>query len=412
MPKPFEVLPWVVFAAGCLGTASGPLPSEDEPSTPSPAIETGPAPIDDTGSGTAIEDASSTDPAVDGAAPPEDAAADAPAAETSTPPPGTIPVFVAQGHMGRTILSCDRGATWVGNRSDDDALRCFSPTDCDHNGGRAMGIAFGDGWYVATWGWGQGNSVRRSEDGFGWERVLDKTVFSGVEFAGRKFAAISGQPRVSSDDGKTWQAVPSIGFKGHIRATGSVDFGGGRFVAAGSENGSSTGEVMISSDGTSWKRPAQIDPACALAVGWNSIAHGGGVFVIVSENGKVCRSEDGGERFTTHETGGKVDATLHDGTQFVAYGAGNAYRSKDGKSWTTTKLTLEGGGSPSFGAAAHGAGRYVAVNGGWQVWYEKQVFYASDDGIAWKKLPPGAFVGSHPITQIAFGNVKKPSICK
>src|SRR5262245_52167588 len=68
---------------------------------------------------------------------------------------GLVPVFVAQGHVGRTTISCDDGRTWVGNRSDDDSIRCFSGVDCDHHPGAAHGVVFGHGWFFATFGWGQ-----------------------------------------------------------------------------------------------------------------------------------------------------------------------------------------------------------------------------------------------------------------
>jgi len=341
--------------------------------------------------------------------------------DTAPPEPGTVPIFVAQGYMGRTILSCDRGETWVGNRSDDDALRCFSGVDCDHNGGRAMGVSFGAGWFAATWGWGAGNSIRRSSDGATWEKVTTNTQFSGVSFAGGRFVAISGEPRVSMDEAKTWTTVASIGFKGHIRSTGSSDFGGGRFIAAGSENGSSTGEVMVSADGKTWKRPKSVPTQCGLAVGWNSIASGKGVTLLVSDDGSVCRSEDGGDTWTRLSLGGTFGGSVvHDGAQFVAFGsaAGKnvAFQSTDGKTWTSKPLGLTRAdgtkGVPSLGAVSWGDGRFVSVNGGWDQWYEKQVFFRSDDGVAWTQLPAGAFVGSHPIAMIAFGRVKKPTVCK
>jgi hypothetical protein len=350
------------------------------------------------------------------------AQADTASPDVDVPPPGTIPVFVAQGYMGRTILSCDRGETWVGNRSDDDALRCFDGIDCDHNGGRAMGITFGAGAFAATWGWGKGNSIRRSEDGVAWDKVTTDTVFSGVQFAGDRFVAISGSPRVSTDQAKTWTTSSSIGFKGHIRSTGRSGFGGGRFIAAGSENGSSVGEIMVSSDGKTWARPKSMPSDCAIAVGWNSIASGGDVTVVISEDGDVCRSEDGGDTWTKHALGGKFgESVVHTGTKFVAFGDDSsgkraAFESADGKTWSAKPLTLtrpDGTkGVPSLGAVSFGDGRFVSVNAGWQQWYEKQVFYRSDDGIAWTQLPTSAYTGSHPIAMIAFGRVAKPSVCK
>lgn len=353
----------------------------------------------------------------------EDAAQDsapAPPADTSPTPDApttepTVPLFVAQGYMGRTIVSCDRGETWVGNRSDNDALRCFSPgVDCDHNGGRAMGIAFGGGTFAATWGWGEGNSIRRSEDGTSWEKVTTATQFSGLNFAADRFVAISGEPRWSTDRAKTFTAVTSIGFKGHVRATGSSSFGGGRFFAAGSENGASVGEVMVSADGKTWARPKTMPSQCGLAVGWNSMASSPTATVLISDDGSLCRTEDGGDTWTRLSLGGTFGGTvIHDGTRFMAYGSAGgkdvAFQSPDGKTWSSRPLT---GVTKSLGAIAFGEGRYVAVNGGWDQWYEKQVFSRSDDGVAWTALPSSAYVGSHPVVMIAFGKARKPVVCK
>src|SRR5438045_724793 len=49
-----------------------------------------------------------------------------PSADTS-PPPGKVAIFMAQGMLGRTMISCDDGNTWVGNRSwelEGDAFLC------------------------------------------------------------------------------------------------------------------------------------------------------------------------------------------------------------------------------------------------------------------------------------------------
>ncbi len=59
-----------------------------------------------------------------------------------------VPIFLASGHMARTIISCDDGKTWVANHSDADLLRCFYPNgnpdggdaNCDHNEGSAHGL--------------------------------------------------------------------------------------------------------------------------------------------------------------------------------------------------------------------------------------------------------------------------------
>ena len=48
-------------------------------------------------------------------------------------------------------------------------------------------------------------------------------------------------------------------------------------------------------------------------------------------------------------------------------------------------------------------GTFVAVNDGWLVWYEKQQFLRSTDGVRWELLDKSKFKGSHPITFLRFG---------
>ena len=95
-------------------------------------------------------------------------------------------MFVAQGLMGRLTVSCDDGHTWIANQSWDlagDALVCGSTEpvdcyadsstcsylgwngcvtgtcDCLHHPGFSKGVAYGNGHFVATFGWGHPGSV-------------------------------------------------------------------------------------------------------------------------------------------------------------------------------------------------------------------------------------------------------------
>jgi hypothetical protein len=92
-------------------------------------------------------------------------------------------------------------------------------------------------------------------------------------------------------------------------------------------------------------------------------------------------------------------------------------RSPDGVTWTSTatKLQKSDGSSasgPAVGPVARSAaGTYVATNAGWQVWYEKQVFYRSTDGVTWQALPTGAFKGSHPVKFITPGRLARGAAC-
>ena len=90
-----------------------------------------------------------------------------------------VPVFVAQGHMGRTTVSCDLGRSWTADRSNADGPVCAS-MDCDHDPGAGRGVVYGDDWFFATFGWGPAGQVFRSRDGIDWTAVSEDTTYAGL----------------------------------------------------------------------------------------------------------------------------------------------------------------------------------------------------------------------------------------
>jgi hypothetical protein len=97
------------------------------------------------------------------------------------------------------------------------------------------------------------------------------------------------------------------------------------------------------------------------------------------------------------------------------------YESPDGAAWTAKPTevrkknpdgTTQTSPGPHLGAVDRSdKGTFVAVNGGWQQYYEKQRFYRSSDGITWDELPAGSFVGSHPVQFITHGLGEKSAVC-
>jgi hypothetical protein len=342
--------------------------------------------------------------------------------------PEKIPLFVAQGHAGRTTVSCDDGKTWVANRSDDDAFTCFvSPeTDCDHHTGAGRGITYGNGYFVATFGWGKPGSLRRSKNGAQWENTLEGKTFAGIVFGDGMFLAGERPPQASTDDGLTWTAGGDpMSDEWNVRRTGFAPHDGGRFLLA---FGSTGNDLNVSQDkGATWARPSALPAACAGDIQWSGgFAYGNGAIVVLGGTGVACRSLDGGDTWTEANIGGEVDARLvWTGAEFVTWGRANnavtRFTSSDGAAWTATPTevrTKNPDGStqtspgPSLGAVARSdAGTYVAVNGGWQQWYDKQRFYRSTDGLTWDELETGTFVGSHPIQFIAFGVGERSAVC-
>jgi hypothetical protein len=316
--------------------------------------------------------------------------------------PGLIPIFVAQGHVGRTMISCDQGKSWVANRSDDDSVVCFeNNVDCDHSSGAANGVAAGDGWFYATFGWGQPGSVRRSHDGVTWEKVVNDTTFGGMAFGAGKVLAGSRTPRVSADIGATWTQLAEVPLDiWNIREVGFAGFETGRFVLVG--NDGDKRQIAVSADGgKGWTLPVVPDDCNVSFYRAGGIAYGNGVLLVTDGGAHVCRSVDGGATWKAGDLGGAIESQLlWTGKEFMGWGSGTLRRSNDGLSWKAQPI------SPNVNigsAAVSDDGAFVAVRGGWATWYAAQKFYRSDDGVTWTELAAGSFVGSHPITAITSG---------
>jgi len=359
-----------------------------------------------------------------------------------TAPPAPVPVFVAQGDIGRTMISCDDGKTWKANRSwelEGDAavcgkkakVECYAlscqfmqagqcktkdPCDCDHHPGAPMGMTYGNGWFVGTWGWGPPGSVRRSQDGVKWDTVIKDSSYGGIDFGAGRIITGGRTPKISDDGGKTWTDGAKADLKDptgtvwNVRSFAFVKVGGanGRFVITG-ESGTKR-DILISADkGKTWTRPTNLERTCASGV--LGIAGGGGVIVVVSRNKSVCYSTDAGKTFKKVTVpDAPASKPIWDGKAFHFWLTNKRYSSPKGKTWTMTPLKLVGGtGRVQLGAISRSdkTGTYVAVRGGWNNWYSKQSFYRSTDGVNWQELAKSDYVASHRIRHIRFGFVKR-----
>jgi hypothetical protein len=359
-----------------------------------------------------------------------------------------VGVFLAQGSVGRTTLSCDDGRTWILNRSYDqegsaeacgevDEVVCFqagSPCsyfhaqdelckemtdscDCDHHPGADKGIVFGAERFVATWGWGPPGAVKTSQDGVDWQIVVDKVTYAGIAFGNGTFVTGARQPKVSTD-GLVWTNGGPADFRNaadqvihNARDVGFADTQGGVFVAGASSNGVGSDLLVSRDNGASWTRPAG---SWECGGDFTGVA-GGNDVIVVTFGDKSCRSTDGGTSFAPTSLAGAV-AVLFDGTQFVAWSSTQRFTSSDGGTWTATPLVIQGlGAGRSFtpGPVARSAetGTYVSVRSGWGQWYAQQDFYRSTDGVTWEVLPAESFEASHRIRHIAFGYVDA-SVCE
>jgi hypothetical protein len=365
-----------------------------------------------------------------------------------------IPMFVAQGSIGRSTISCDDGRTWVANRSFDregDPLVCgmvgpatcgegpcsylrqgecrvHETCDCSHHPGAAKGVAYGDGWFVATWGWGHSGSVRRSRDGVHWEETLSEedgawVAFGGVAFGNRRFV-LSRRTPFFSPDGAAWVEGAEADFRSPsgeiVQSVRDFHYVGGTpglFVASASPPEA----VLVSGDGGAWRPPASIAAGCLQDVG-----AGGGIgttdtrtTAAVGGDGRLCTSEDGGDTWTRHPHGIGADsvssrAVIWDGSELRVWGTGadgNArlYRSADGVHWTDDPLDPP---RIRIGPVARSeeTGTYVTTGHIWHG-YDQQRFYRSEDGVNWEPLADGAFEASHTIFELVFGYGETSDAC-
>jgi hypothetical protein len=369
---------------------------------------------------------------------PDDSGSDSDDGSTGEPDDGLVGAFVAQGSVGRTTLSCDDGLTWIHDRAYDtegapeacgvaEPVICWGSAcsrydanagacemqdscDCDHHPGADKGIAFGQGVFAATWGWGPPGAIKTSGDAQQWTTVVEPTTFAGMAFGSGTFVAIDRTPRISAD-GVTWVDGGEADFRNeadeviwNARDVGFADAGAGVFVAgASSDNGQ---DLLVSLDqGQSWTRPAG---SWACGGDFEGVA-GHGDTIVVVHGDRACRSADAGASFTPVELAGGRGVTF-DGEQFVVWTSGQRWASPDGASWAATDLVIEGlpeghGFEPGPIARSGETGTYVSVRGGWQQWYDDQDFYRSEDGVTWQVLPAGSFAASHRVRHIAYGRV-------
>jgi len=321
--------------------------------------------------------------------------------------PKLVGVFVAQGHEGRITRSCDGGQTFPYNASADDSFRCFTDADhdCDHSPVAGRGLAFGKGTFVATWGWGHPGKLQQSTDGKTFTDAMSETpTFADVAYGNGAFVACGSPTRVSGD-GKIWEAGGKLSFDFNYRGIEYVPTSGGLFIVTG-ESGTQRA-ISISKDGKAWSAAKDRPDSCGEQL--RGIAGSEQVAVIASAKGHICRSTDG-ESWTFAQVAERFTSPpLWTGTAFWIYAGAQRFSSADGQNWVSEDTEPK---NIAIGALARSdSGTLVAANDGWQVWYEKQQFFRSVDGLKWELLPTTAFTGSHPINFISFGYVPATADC-
>ncbi len=355
--------------------------------------------------------------------------------------PGKVPVFIAQGDVGRTTMSCDDGHSWVANHQWDTGAdemmcgtaqsalcygstcsysvdgECIQAECCNDTPDVAKGVIYGDGKFVATWGWGRPGAVRTSNNGVDWVTTHPDDSFGGLAYGGGRFVLASRFPFWSAD-GESWAAGDTADFENDdgsdmwsVRRFGYADYeGGGRFVAVAS--GDTNRDMLVSSDGgQSFWRPSVLPDDCAGSVStYGGIVSGNGVILIVDQDANACRSTDGGDTWSVVPTGLTqiLSHGVWTGSEFWFWGDDSTrVSSPDGVTWTQTPMATPTRLGP---VARSPSGTLVAVGNVWEG-YEQQRFLRSEDGLAWEELPAGSFDASHPIFYVTFGYAEPSSEC-
>lgn len=352
--------------------------------------------------------------------------------------PRMVPIFVATGHMARSIISCDDGRSWVANQSDADLLRCFyadgnpdgGDTNCDHNEGANHGLIQANGWFIASYGHGMPGSVRRSRDGVTWERAIEGTQFAGLTEGNGVILAAGRQPMWSRDNGSTWQGTADVALSMNgnvIYNVRAATYGKGIFTMFAAD-GANHDFVVTTDTGASWQH-ATLPPECgANTAGTVGFGYANGRFIYV-DSANICVSSDGLTYTSAPLPAPASIGPVWTGTEFLLWGQYGdptyqrvLMRSPDAVTWSITAplfsryLSADGGvemgGPPELGVLGRSpTGSLVAIRGGWTNWYDKQQFYRSTDGVTWDVLPSSNYVGSHPMGAILWGLAVPSAAC-
>jgi hypothetical protein len=324
------------------------------------------------------------------------------------PPPGSVAAFMLVGHLGRLMLTCDAGDTWAFDTSKEPGSHCWNMSggtgpECDHHTWAATGIAYGDGLFATTFGWGadgEGHGIYTSSDGSGggaWIERLDGS-FNGIAYGNGAWVAGSGGPGVSTDGGATWTRLSNYHYD-TPRGTFFAPVDGGRFVVFADGP-----TVIVSDDGArSFFSPESVAAECG------PIGIGGGDAILMYRNDEsaVCVSHDGGHTFVAASLPGPVRSRpVWTGSEFWMWGDGVRYSSADGTSWSSTPIE---GGARFHHVARADDGAILAVWSEWGSYYESSAFWRSTDGVRWERTAGSDLANGHPIRGITAGYVPRPA---
>ncbi len=326
----------------------------------------------------------------------------------ATPPPATNTmksIFIGSGHVGRTVMSCDDGLSWINDRFDVGAVTG------DHSASASRGIDAGNGYIYANYGWGYNGTVRRSQDGINWTVIHDGTWGGGIAY-GKDYlfhGAEGGKWYTSNNNGTSWVQLISadIGNINNQFDHPSITRLNNKIFVSGRNQ-----KLGISYDqGRTWKL---ITAGLLGNTEKRTFAEGNGVIVSFSydyaiNEGNVSRSTDNGQTWTGFMLGGSWTQIVFNGSQFVGWSRGQTWKSSDGLTWTSTPTKIDGINAPSWWTATTQynpkTGTYVGILNAYGNEYDKQKAYRSKDGINWTTLDSTKFKGGSTMKSMIVGEI-------
>lgn len=317
-----------------------------------------------------------------------------------TPSPNMKYVFMASGHVGRTLMSCDGGLTWINDRSDNPNTRCWvdgnpNYVECDHTVNSGRGLDAGDGFFYANFGWGYPGTLRRSVDGVNWTTIRSGGNGDGVLYYDGMLWSSWGtyNSAYSTNNGETWIANPAHTNLEHQIAHRA----GGLFFAVSRDRDG----LSISRDqGITWEYRSEI------GVTWSKFfAYGNNIHLMVGGS-SATRSLDNGVTWTRNANAitGTFVGLVFNGTHFVGWTSTARWMSTDGVTWSQTAIVNNGSLALNRPISYNPeTNTYAAIPEHWGAYYANQRALHSTDGVTWNQLSAPAFNGGHPIQRMVSG---------
>ena len=295
-------------------------------------------------------------------------------------------VYVGVGYGGRRLVSRD-GITWE------------ISAEWGVNGGddsnNLMSIAYGKGRFVAVGGGGwsretQAGHLLVSKDGRIWNEARKApNRINPVVFGGGRFVA-GGSDRVLlwSEDGETWTGGGKIDYPDWAFWFRRGAYGNGVFLIMGNH-----GKDQKAYWAAVTKNGETIDHFQTDLPVVHGLAFGAGLFVAVGSDGLVMTSTDGREwKRQTVADAGDFQQLIWTPKGFLTVAKKAAYASPDGLAWSALPKRI-----PCY--LLWGDDR-ITIGTTWpgQMW-------SSGDGATWTK---GAAMTPDGINQVVYGEVGKP----